>query len=214
MPKVVSRSIAVTDSKDHGSHSDLRLYYCVCGQLSLILDCNLSSLPLRDFDGSRVIDSAKHAHRVKASDKEDIVYIKREKGIEKQFRRKCSSCDIPLFYRHEGRTDIVFCFKGSLVVNRQNDNRPNVPSSFFRNHPIKRTREMGKFSSTTVSTVDEEDEEIEAREVADSYATNAKIIEKQLLRKGIGVKRSGDNCASPATDESVSEEKRKRGTLL
>lgn len=210
MPKVVTRSIAVTDSRDN-RNQDLRLYYCLCGHMSLILDCNLSSLPLREFDGSRVIDANKHAHRIKASEQEEVIYLRREKGVEKQLRRKCPSCQIPLFYRHENRTDVVFCFKGSLVVNRMNDNRQNVPS-FFRTHPIRRTMNAGKYSSTTVSTVDEEDEEIEAREVADSYATNAKIIERQLQRKGIGIKRPGDASIEPFSP-SV-EEKRKRGTLL
>jgi hypothetical protein len=208
MPKVVTRSIAVTDSRDR-SNQDLRLYYCLCGQLSLILDCNLSSLPLREFDGSRVLDASKHAHKIKASENEEVVFLRREKGIEKQLRRKCLSCEIPLFYRHEPKSDVVFAFKGSLVVNRQNDNRQSVPS-FFRAHPIQRTRDTGKYSSTTVSTVDEEDEEIEARDVADSYAANAKIIERQLQRKGI--KRPSDLPTEPFSPNT--EEKRKRGTLL
>lgn len=206
MPKVVSRSIAVSDSRDHHG-SDLKVYYCVCGQHSLIIDTAISTLPLRETDGSRVIDFNKHTHRIKVADEEEVVYIRRTDGVEKQFRKKCKSCGVPLFYRHETRDDILFCFKGALVFNRTNDTRRQTFRDF--GIPKMRTREMGKSSSTTVSTVDEEEEELEAKEAADSYSQNARIIEKQMERKGIPFKKPRTE-----TDQEEQEDRRKKGTLL
>ena len=207
MPKVVSRSIACTDTRDAAAHSELRIYYCLCGQMALILDCPVDRLPLRPADGARVLDSDKHAHRIKCSDVTETVYLKREGGVEKQIRSKCLSCKLPLFYRHEKQTQVVFVLRGAVVSQAADpSSRRSVQEQ--RILPTKRTKDMGKFSSTTVSTMDEEEDETEAREVADSYAENARIIEKQLMRKGLLQKRPADQ---PADEADV---RKKRGTLL
>ena len=90
MPKVISRSIVCTDTKEKGEYegdTPLYVYHCLCGQLALILgklngwalfgerihryldlyisiDTTLDKLPLRRRDSSRVVDAAKNIHSV------------------------------------------------------------------------------------------------------------------------------------------------------
>ncbi|XP_055533313.1 STING ER exit protein [Wyeomyia smithii] len=219
MPKVVSRSIVCSDSKDQEEYTDtgpLNIYYCLCGQMSLILDCIVEKLPLRQLDGARVIDSAKHANKITAEPGE-TVFIRREAGIEKQHRFKCKKCSLPLYYRHNNDTQVTFIIRRALVKSKSDTRitemfKPTTLSS--ANEPkkvmvTKHTKNMGKFSSVTVSTIDEEEDEIEAREVADSYANNARIIEKQLERKGGKSNETviKEKCEAPPA-------KKNRGTLL
>lgn len=112
MPKVVSRSIVCSDVKDQQEYNEdnpLHIYYCLCGQMTLILgkisrefiifpskiqfffffftDCNIDKLPLRKKDGARVIDAVNHAHKI-TCEPDETIYVKRECGIEKQYRYK------------------------------------------------------------------------------------------------------------------------------
>jgi len=223
MPKVVSRSIVCSDVKDQQEYSEekpLNIYYCLCGQMTLILDCSTEKLPLRKTDGARVIDAAHHAHKI-TCEADETIYIRREAGIEKQYRFKCKTCNLPLYYRHSADPKVTFIIKRA-VVQSKNENPlttiDDVCNKILSTQPrkvmvTKHTKNMGKFSSVTVSTIDEEEDEIEAREIADSYANNARIIEKQLQRKGgklsdIGARNNDDTgSGAPAT-------KRPRGTLI
>lgn len=213
MPKVVSRSIVCSDTKDQEEYNEakpLHTYYCICGQMSLILDCMIEKLPLRPTDGARVVDAVYHAHKLNA-DTDETVYLKREKGIERQYRSKCKKCGIPLFYKHDPDGQATFIMRGALTSTVAEGAATDIYKQIELDQPKKimvtrHTKNMGKFSSVTVSTIDEEEDEIEAREVADSYANNARIIEKQLERKGVNKRQ--------AETPSQSSEKRVRGTLI
>ena len=107
---------------------------------------------------------------------------------------------------------MTFVFKNAVVSSAQNRAKKDIYKQVAMEQPkssvvTKRTKHMGKYSSTTVSTVSDDEDELEEKEIADSYALNAKIIRKQLERKGMTSK----NQDSSQGDE---DGKKSRGTLL
>lgn len=221
MPKIVCRSIAVEDKNavnKNGESEDkpLNVYYCVCGQMAAILDRLMDTLPLRGEDGARVIDPNKgHAFKItSAVEPDEVVYLRRgEKGVERQHRFKCKACNLQLFYRHNPDLNppITFIFKGALVSSSQSNK--DIYKQVAAEQPkkdrvavTKHSKTTGKFSSVTVSTVSDDEDELEEKEIADSYALNAKIIKKQLERKGM--KRS------TAGNDQHPDNKKPRGTLI
>ncbi|QQP58158.1 UPF0428 protein CXorf56 -like protein [Caligus rogercresseyi] len=182
MPKIDSqgkKGLGLDDDKP------LRVYYCLCGQMSAILDRAIEKLPLRSKDGARVLDSSKHTFKI-TPEFDEVVHI------------------------HSG---ITFIFRGALVSSSQSKANKDIYSQAALEQPkkvTKHTKNMGKFSSVTVSTVSDEEDELEEREIADSYALNAQIIEKQLSRKGLGSSKRPLISSSSTDDPS----KKTRGTLL
>jgi len=188
----------------------LHVYYCLCGQMATILDRQLEKLPLRRRDGARVIDGAKHAHKMKL-EYDELVYIRRPEGVEKQHRYKCQGCGLQLFYKHDPKAVVVFIFKGAIRTASQGISQKDIYSQVAQEQPKKRMvtknfRTMGKYSSVTVSTVSDDEDELEDKEIAENYALNAQIINKQLERKGVKRNYEGEGSSNMKTE--------KRGTLI
>jgi hypothetical protein len=235
MPKIISKSIVCSDSgkdKDDSKHEyeeeKLKTYYCLCGQLALIMETDKTSkkpenlesliekLPYRKADGARVLDSTKTAYKITTDPNPQKVFIKRDKGIEIQKRFNCKKCKLPVFYRHEN-PGVTFIISKSLKLKSDIDSSKNLTSE--QNKVVfvkKQVKNLGKFSSVTVSTIEEEDDEITEKEIEDSFAANAKIIEKQLERRKHKAQNQPEEetAAAGGSSSSSSKAKKQRGTLL
>lgn len=66
----------------------------------------------------------------------------------------------------------------------------------------KRTQDQGKYSTVTVSTIDEEEDEIEAREIANSFASNASLVHRQVVGTEEGRKRYAEQVGMTRADGS------------
>lgn len=204
MPKVVSRSIVCTDQRaDPRDESALTVYYCWCGQIGLILDCKIHKLPLRERDNSRVLDPSKYNFKLSCIDttkplrEEDAVYVDWDDDhIEKQYRLRCKKCNLWAFYKHSPTSKTVYIVNKAMNIRPRNpllvakiagnvDNSSKKTLAPASSSGIRRT-EMnsgGRFASVTVSTMEEEEAEAEAKEVASSYEFNATIVQRELERQ-------------------------------
>lgn len=130
---------------------------------------------------------------------EDISYIKwSDEEIEKQYRLKCKKCNLWAFYKHAPDSDVVF------VVNKAMNIRPRNPLLAAKMvagaAPLKKgppqattgstsgarrteTNQNLRFASVTVSTMEEEEAETEAKEIANSYELNATLVKRELERQ-------------------------------
>lgn len=65
--------------------------------------------------------------------------------------------------------------------------------------PSRRGLKVNKDGGIKISTVEDEEEEAEAKEIADSYAANARVIEQEMIRRGIMKRRMADEVSSCST---------------
>ena len=128
----------------------------------------LETLPLRPRDGARVLDPGLgHTHKI-TPELDEVVHLRRPgKGIERQHRYKCKSCNLQQFYRHHPSSSITFIMKNAVVSSEQNKANKDIYKQVANEQPkkstqvTKRTKNMGKFSSVTVSTVSDDEDELE-----------------------------------------------------
>lgn len=93
----------------------------------------------------------------------NIQYINHVSYVSKLFCR----CRLPLYYKHDTKSNINFILKGAVVKSSGEGPKMDIYNQVAVEKPkkimvTKHTKNMGKFSSVTVSTIDEEEDEIEA----------------------------------------------------
>jgi len=238
MPKVISRSIVVTDQNrdEDEEKSRLNVYFCICGSMTLISVTPLESLPKRKVDSARYIDS-KIQYKMKNMKDGPTVFLKRDSGKEQQCRKLCKRCGLLIAYVCEPETDKMYLVDGALL---REDERPDaaslgrsdetaldaVPSAGGAAAAAAGGAGVGAMDAdgevsltedgsvptgatgTVTTSARDEDLEIEKRELSANFDVNAQVIEKYIGRNKQGRQRD-------EMEQTLAAKKRtKRGTLL
>lgn len=96
-------------------------YYCLCGQIVLLIDETLDNLSVRKTDGCTIIDNERHLFKL-VSKPGPMTVIKRQHGdadaYERQYRHLCTRCSLPIGYeftpvKKDG--PFTFIFENALV---------------------------------------------------------------------------------------------------
>ncbi|GMT03411.1 hypothetical protein PENTCL1PPCAC_25585, partial [Pristionchus entomophagus] len=210
-----STDAKIVDSEDREEYfvKPLYTYYCYCGHMAMISDTLCTRLPLRSRDGARVIDPSRTTAKTFSS-AGDTVYVRRKDlGLEQQYRKKCKGCGVPLFYQHPFNLKITFIFRNALLSAQEvgGFSGKNEEQRAKKVIMTKHVKNQGRHGSVTVSTVEEEEDEIEAQETAENYSLNAKIVQQHLKRSRPATSTTGkddDGFTRPGAPPT------KRGTLL
>eukprot|EP00741_Cyanophora_paradoxa_P021142 tig00021339_g20407.t1 len=119
------RTTTTLQSKEH-DELGLEVYYCrACGTYALVLATQIHKLPRRRTDGSYVVEVQAHGCRL-SLEKGKVVAVKRDAGVEKQYRFQCSSCDLVIAYQNsdfESSPKYVYVCESALT---------NNPSAFLK----------------------------------------------------------------------------------
>merc|ERR1719181_1298552 len=105
------------DSNVVGDKTLFSFYCAICGEHALTSDVDVQSLPRRNTDKAMCLDEAMYFHKKYANFGEKIL-LRRQNGVEKQFRFYCKQCRQPLGYRPSPPTEtskFSYFYNDSLV---------------------------------------------------------------------------------------------------
>jgi hypothetical protein len=86
------------DSNVIGEKTLFSFYCAICGEHALTTDVDVQALPRRNTDKAMCLDEAMYFHKKYGNFGEKIL-LRRQNGVERQFRHYCKQCRQPLGYR-------------------------------------------------------------------------------------------------------------------
>eukprot|EP00386_Alphamonas_edax_P004368 GDKI01013855.1.p1 GENE.GDKI01013855.1~~GDKI01013855.1.p1 ORF type:complete len:179 (+),score=31.96 GDKI01013855.1:125-661(+) len=101
MPKVVCfRNQVFTNAHRNNKDDKFHVIHCAkCNTHLAITDMDLFDIPRRRTDNAVVIDFSTAIVKLNSEVAEESIAIRREKGIERQWKHSCKECQTPIGYQ-------------------------------------------------------------------------------------------------------------------